>query len=122
MKKRLGALTLIIVLMISCLTGCGKKGIVGTYKLESVSVSGMTVSVSDESASTLGITPDSIKMTIKDDTTGAFTMDGEEADFTYTVDGSTIKITVDGETASGKIEGNKITIEIDGQSITLSKK
>lgn len=122
MKKKIVALSLALVLMVACLTGCGKNGIEGTYKLDSISVSGMTVSVNDETAKSLGITADSITMTINDGSKGVFTLNKENADFTYAVDGNKIKITVDNETKEGTIDGNKITIEIDGQSMTLIKK
>ena len=121
--KKLIALALVMIAVVS-LVGCGgKNGATGTYKI--VSFMGMEI----EQANSLynlgggeGNIEDLFVLQLQSGGKATFTSNGQKAEGTYSIDGKSISLTVEGETLTGTIEDGKITLSIEGIELVFEKK
>ncbi len=123
MKKRLLALVLVMMLVITSLTACGggKDAIVGHWEMSTISMMGTEMNV-NEFLSTLGM--DEIEMSLDVESNGDLKMNfmGEEATGTWKADGGSYILTIDGDDAEVKMDGGKLVLEIEDQKMTFEKK
>ena len=120
-KKKVGLLTLVMVLTLSLLVACGGGGskdnaIVGTWKISQVESGGEFVDLEEFEAQT-GINFD---ITFDFKTNGKVSMDmmGQKYDGEYKLTGD--KLVIDGVEVD--YTGDKITIEESGTKMVLVKK
>ncbi len=123
MKKRLLALVLVMMLVITSLTACGggKDAIVGHWEMSTISMMGTEMNV-NEFLSTLGM--DELEMNMDIESNGDLKMNfmGDEATGTWKADGSSFILTIDGDDAEVKMDGGKLVLELEGEKMTFEKK
>lgn len=141
MKKVL-ALVLALILIVA-LAACGdskdSKGsknsqLVGTWKLDSDWVletaakeAGMTAEEMKKTLATIGMSLDDLlgamTFTFENDGKGKVNMEGEEASFTYKVDGNKLTMTSEGETETTEfsVKDGKLTMTVEGQKMVFVK-
>ena len=132
MKKNFWTKMLGMMLVLICaisLVACGggkKSDAAGTYKLESVSVGGVTMTM-DDLASTMGEAGVELDMSLELKADGKFTLDMAALDENMSMEGTwkdkgkTIDLTADGDTLSAAYENGTITLEAEGTSMTFKK-
>ena len=122
--KRMLAVMLAVVLMMSMLVACGSKGgsnaAVGTYKLDTI----MGMSLADAAEAFGGSeeeVADMMKIELKDGGKLTMTVDGETGEGEWKLDGEKLTLTVDGEAQEATLKDGVITMEEEGMSVTFKK-
>lgn len=121
MKKHIAVLMLTVIMMV--LAGCGGKKIdapvVGDWKLASVEVMGVSMTV-DEFAETTGSDVD-MGISIKDNGTFTANLEGESGTGKWTYEEPTITLSDDSETLTGEYKDGKLTLTVEqsGQSVSM---
>ena len=130
MKKNLWtkmiSLALALVCMLSLAACGGGGGVAGSYKLDSVTAAGETVTWSDF-AEAAGISADDVAIGLEIREDGTFKLDMDAMDptlsgeGTWTQDGSTITLNGTGDSLTATHKGSEITIEEEGVSLIFKK-
>lgn len=133
MKKNVWAKMLSLALVFVCVIGlaaCGGGGdtsAAGTYKLQTIEMSGMSMDL-EQLAETAGVSADEMAINLDLKSDGNFTLDMsalEAADMsmsgTWEASGSNITLTVEGETINATLKDGVITMAEEGVSMTFKK-
>ena len=125
MNRRILLIALALVLAVACMAGCSKKKDSaaatpeGSWKAQSMTASGMTVTMEDGGAIAIDLVMSS---------GGKFTMTMTESGQSESVEGTwTFKdgkgeMTVDGEAVPYTLEGDKLTMAQDGNNVIFVRK
>lgn len=113
MKKTIVKLLCVALVLCSllCLAGCA----MGTYKLDSASVGGLSVSLES-----VGMDPDDYYLEMSPFGTAVFCFDGEEKDMKYG-DGKIWPADDEDDTVDMVIDGDEIILELPGVNLTFKK-
>lgn len=122
--KRVLAIMLAVVLMMSLLVACGNKGgganVAGVYKVDTLM--GMSVA---EFAEMAGMSEDEVadmmKVELKDDGKFAMTSDGDTTEGEWKLDGEKLTLTAEGEAIDTTLKDGVITMDLDGETVTFKK-
>ena len=117
--KKFITICLAAIMMTSLLTACGGKSNanVGTYKVESLG--GKTVEEYKEA--TGEDLSDQFQLELKKDGKGSVTVQGEENEITWELDGEKLSLTADGDTLEATLKDGKVTMELGGIEAVLTK-
>jgi hypothetical protein len=121
--KKLLALVLSLVMVLS-LTACGGgKDYSGTYKVTAVKSDDIELKKGDELWKTAFPDDSSLPyIELKKDDKCTISFDDDNTDGKYSVDGDKITITADKEDVKGTIKDGKITLTIEGAEMVFEKK
>ena len=135
-QKSVGVVLAVLLLMTTILAGCGGGGnggggngggdpIVGKWKLNSVDIGGVEMSLEDvaKMAGSAGTELGDMDVTfdIKADGTLTGNAMGETAEGTWTKNGDTYTLTIQGSDQEVSLDGGKLIIEQDGMKMILTK-
>lgn len=117
MKKKLFVLSALMIMMaLLMLTSCNLNPnaakIVGTWKIESMSIKGETINPE-------GNQKDAIQFTFNQDGTGKIKGDTSEADMKWTLDDDTVSFGDDKTTVKGTLKDDKLYVEKYGGDADL---
>lgn len=120
----------LVLMMVFSLAACGKKdsgsSAAGTYNLQEISASGVTMNMEDLKAS-LGDAAKDLDFAIVLGEDGKFSLDMTAFDPSMSLEGTweekdgSIELTVDGETISASLKDGVLTMEEEGTSLTFKK-
>ena len=133
MKKSVWAKMLSLALVFVCVIGlaaCGGGGdtsAAGTYRLQTIEMSGMSMDL-EQLAETAGVSADDMAINLDLKSDGNFALDMSALDAadmsmsgTWEASGSNIKLTVEGETINATLKDGVITLAEEGVSMTFKK-
>ena len=126
MKKflKIPAILLVIIMTVSVFTACGSKESAaepdpnaGVYRLASI----MGMSVEDAQELTGEDYTDYLTVELMDGGKGKMTIEGEEYNVEWELEGDALTIKADGDSVTGTLEDGKITAEFEGVEVTFIK-
>ena len=133
MKKNVWTKMLSLALALVCVVGlvaCGGNGggsaSAGTYKLQTMEMSGLTMDVA-QLAETAGVSEDEFKVVLDLKSDGSFSLDAASMDDSMSMEGtweesgSEIKLTAEGQTLTATLADGVITIADSGITMTFKK-
>lgn len=133
MKKSVWAKMLSLALVFVCVIGlaaCGGGGdtsAAGTYRLQTIEMSGMSMDL-EQLAESAGVSADDMAINLDLKSDGNFTLDMSALDAadmsmsgTWEASGSNIKLTVEGEIINATLKDGVITLAEEGVSMTFKK-
>ena len=124
MKKnmKITAAVLVMIIIVSMFTACGKSKAeadpnAGVYNLESI----MGMTIEDAQELTGEDYSEYLKVELLDGGKGKMTVEGEEYNIKWSLDGTDITIEAGGDSVTGTLENGKITAEFEGVEVTFVK-
>ena len=127
MKKflRIPALLLTVIMAVGILAACGSgkeeaaepDPNAGVYRLASI----MGMSIEDAQELTGEDYSDYLTVELMDGGKGKMTIEGEEYNIDWELEGDAITIKADGDSVTGTLENGKITAEFEGVEVTFVK-
>ena len=121
--KRIVALLLVAICVVSFVGCSGGSVATGVYKLESFM--GMDIDAANElygANGGEGSIDELFILELKSGNKAVFTIQGEKAELDYKISGDTITLSGQGESLSGTFKDGKITLSIEGVELIFAKK